>query len=88
MANKFLTNVSLLGTKREKGRFEILATQRKKAAYSAALELRGKDLNLRPLGYEHNLMMAGPFVSKHFVPDNGRFYPLFSDFCDHFVSKN
>ena len=26
----------------------------KKAAYSAALQLRGKDLNLRPLGYEPN----------------------------------
>jgi hypothetical protein len=25
--------------------------------------LRGKDLNLRPLGYEHNLIMSGPFVS-------------------------
>jgi hypothetical protein len=35
--------------------------------------LRGKDLNLRPLGYEHNLMMAGPFVSKHLVPDGVRF---------------
>jgi hypothetical protein len=61
-------------------------TQIKKAAYSAALQLRGKDLNLRPLGYAHNLMMAGPFVSKHFVATDVRFYPLFSNFCEHFVS--
>ena len=44
-------------------------------------------MNLRPLGYEHNLMMAGPFVSKHLVRDDVRFWPLFSNFCDHFVSK-
>jgi len=50
--------------------------------------LRGKDLNLRPLGYEHNLMMAGSFVSKHFVAIDVRFYPLFSNFCEHFVSTN
>jgi len=29
----------------------------------------GPDLNLRPLGYEHNLMMSGPFVSRQLVPD-------------------
>jgi hypothetical protein len=29
-----------------------VVTQMKKAAYSAALQLRGMDLNLRPLGYE------------------------------------
>ena len=45
-------------------------------------------MNLRPLGYEHNLMMASPFVSKHLVPDGVRFYPLFSNFCEHFVSMN
>ena len=50
--------------------------------------MRGKDLNLRPLGYEHNLMMASPFVSKHLVPDGVPFYPLLSNFCEHFVSMN
>jgi len=35
--------------------------------------LRGEDLNLRPLGYEHNLVMASPFVSKHLVSDGVRF---------------
>jgi hypothetical protein len=32
-------------------------------------------------------MMAGPFVSKHFVAIDVRFYPLFSNFCEHFVSN-
>ncbi len=27
----------------------------------------GKDLNLQPLGYECDLMMASPFVSKHLM---------------------
>jgi hypothetical protein len=31
-------------------------------------------------------MMASPFVSKHLVPDGVRFWPLFSNFCEHFVS--
>jgi hypothetical protein len=33
-------------------------------------------------------MMNSPFVSKHLVPDGVRFYPLFSNFCEHFVSMN
>jgi hypothetical protein len=32
--------------------------------------------------------MAGSFVSKHFVTPDVRFCPLFSNFCEHFVSKN
>jgi hypothetical protein len=43
------------------------ATPTKTVTYAVTLkgnqQLRGKDLNLRPLGYEDNLMMAGPFVS-------------------------
>ena len=31
-------------------------------------------------------MMASPFVSKHLVSDGVRYYPLFSNFCEHFVS--
>jgi hypothetical protein len=45
-----------------------------------------KDPSLRSLGYEHNAMMAGPFVSEHLVPDGVGSYPLFSNFCEHFVS--
>ena len=37
-------------------------------------------------GYGHKLMMAGPFVSKHLLPDSVRFLHLFSKFCDHSVS--
>jgi hypothetical protein len=33
-------------------------------------------------------MMAGPFVSKHLVSDDVRLFPLFSNFCEHFVSMN
>ena len=65
---------------------EFLQSYEKRTAYSSALRLRGKDLNLRPLGYEHKLMMASPFVSMHLVPDSVPFYPLFPNFCEHFVS--
>ena len=37
---------------------EFLQSYEKRAAYSAALRLRGKDLNLRPLGYEDRLVIA------------------------------
>jgi hypothetical protein len=60
----------------------------KKGGLFSRPELRGEDLNLRPLGYEHNLMMASPFVSKHLVALDVRSYPLFSNFCEHFVSMN
>ncbi len=33
-------------------------------------------------------MMAGPFVSKQLVAVDVRFYLLFSNFCEHFVSNN
>jgi len=53
------------------------STPTKKVTYAVTLkgnqQLQGKDLNLRPLGYEHNLMMSGPFVSKLFVTLDGRF---------------
>ena len=64
----------------------MACNQKKKDGLFSRPGLRGKDLNLRPLGYEHNLMMASPFVSKLSVPDGVRFYPLFSNFCEHFVS--
>ena len=39
--------------------------QRKKAAYFSRLQLRGKDLNLRPLGYEPNeLPLLHPATSE------------------------
>jgi hypothetical protein len=31
-------------------------------------------------------MMAGPFVSKLLVSAGVPFYPLFPNFCEHFVS--
>src|ERR1051326_148628 len=60
----------------------------KKGGLFSRPKLRGKDLNLRPLGYEPNLIMSGPFVSWHFVTLGTRFSPLFSNFCEHFVSTN
>jgi len=67
---------------------KMACNSKEKGGLFSRPSLRGKDLNLRPLGYEHNLMVAGPFVSKHFVTLNVRFYPLFSNFCEHFVSTN
>jgi len=66
----------------------MACNQKKKGGLFSRPELRGKDLNVRPLVYEHKLMMTGPFVSKHLVPDSVRIYSLFSKFCDHFVSMN
>jgi len=65
----------------------VASNSNKKGGLFSRPKLRGKDLNLRPLGYEHNRMMAGPFVSKHFVTPGTRFCTLFSNFCEHFVAK-
>jgi len=51
----------------------VVRKSNKKGGLFSRPKLRGKDLNLRPLGYEHNLIMAGSFVSKHFVTPDVRF---------------
>jgi len=52
-----------------------VCNQIKKAAYSAALQLRGKDLNLRPLGYETQLTL--PALAFSII--SGRMLTYFAD---------
>src|SRR2546422_9151421 len=49
----------------------------KKAAYSAAVQLRGKDLNLRPLGYEPLFLMGVLVISTISVSSNSVYLGLF-----------
>jgi hypothetical protein len=41
----------------------LLRMEGKRRLFTGIIDCREKDLNLRRLGYEHNVVMAGPFVS-------------------------
>src|SRR5439155_15925094 len=49
--------------------------------------LRGEDLNLRPLGYESNHIVARPFCSISYGDGGPWFLPLFGRFCGRSVVK-
>ena len=59
--------------------------QRKRTAYSAALRLRGKDLNLRPLGYEPIKTLDALVVSTTHMVSISVYFGLFGTFCPRFA---